>query len=472
MTHIKSKPNRRSVLKYLAYSAAALGTTFVPRAAGAFFPDQIRRDVCILGGGAAGIFSALKLRDRGFSVAVVERTERIGGHCETFRDPNTGVVIDIGVRIFPNQPLVVKTFGRYGISLEAAPLGGGQPPLQVDFATGQPVTPITSTPTEFGTALAKYIKILTNEYPFITTNGINLPDPVPAELLLPLRDFLENRGLMPGLARLLDFLQGFGPQLDITTLYALKNNDLNVSSAILTNSFLRAQGGADLFYKGAENELGNDIFKNANILSVSRPSKGPVQVFIKTPSGPQQILCDRLIVTFPPILENMQRLDLGKREFDIFRRFSPNFYWTSVAEISGLPPFQRVSNRSASLPFNVPQLPGLYGIAPSSAPNIYNLIYGSGTFISDFKVQQQIKRDVEQLSVVTGSSVTFNRFLLFKAHNPFALYVSPQDIQDGFYTRLNALQGQRNTFYLGAAFQTHSTLAVWSQAEELINTFT
>lgn len=471
MTHIKSKPNRRSVLKYLAYSAAAAGTTFVPRAAGAFFPDHIRRDVCILGGGAAGIFSALKLRDRGFSVAVVERTERIGGHCETFRDPNTGVVIDIGVRIFPNQPLVVNTFRRYGLSLEPAPSGGEQAPLQVDFTTGQPVIPVTSTAAEFGQALVKYIGILTNEYPFITTNGINLPDPVPAEILLPFRDFLEKRGLLPGLARLFDFLQGFGPQLDITTLYALKNIDLNVSSGIL-KGFLRAQGGADLFYKGAENELGNDIFKNANVLSVSRPRKGPVQVFIDTPSGRQLILCDRLIVTFPPILQNMQRLDLSKREFDIFRRFSPNFYWTSVAEISGLPPFQRFGNRSASLPFNLPQLPGLYGVAPSSAPNIYNLIYGSGTFVSNRAVQRQIKRDVEQLSLVTGSSVTFNRFLLFKAHNPFALYVSPQDIQDGFYTRLNALQGQRNTFYLGAAFQTHSTLAVWSQAEELINTFT
>lgn len=472
MTHIRSKFNRRSVLKYLAYSAAAAGTTFVPRTAGAFLPDHIRRDVCILGGGAAGVFSALKLHDRGFSVAVVERTDRIGGHCETFRDPNTGVVIDIGVQIFPNQPLLVNTFGRYGLSLQPAPSGGRQPSLQVDLATGQPVIPITPTPAEFGQALVKYIDILTNEYPFIATNGINLPDPVPAELLLPFRDFLEARGLLPGLARLFDFLQGFGSQPDITTLYALKNIDLNVSSAILTNGFLRAEGGCDLFYKEAENELGNDIFKNTNVLSVSRPTEGPVQVFINTPSGRQLILCDRLIVTFPPLLRNMQRLDLSKREFDIFRRFRPNFYWTSVAEISGLSPFQPVSNRSASLPFNVPQLPGLYSISPSSAPNIYNLFYGSGTFVSDRAVQRQIKRDVERLSVATGSSVTFNRFRLFKAHNPYALYVSPQDIQDGFYTHLNALQGQRNTFYLGAALQTHSTLAVWSQAEELVNTFT
>jgi hypothetical protein len=472
MTDIKNQPNRRSVLKYLAYSAAAAGTTFVPRSVGAFFPGHIRKDVCILGGGAAGIFSALKLRDRGFSVAVIEQTGRIGGHSETFRDPDTGVMINIGVQIFPNHPLVVNTYGRYGLSLQPAPSGGGQPPLLVDFATGQLVKPITSTPAEFGQALVKYINILTKEYPFIGTNGINLPNPVPAELLLPFKDFLEARGLLPGLARLFDFLQGFGSPLDMTTLYALKNIDLAVSSAILTNGFLRGEGGNDLFYKEAEKELGNSIFKNTNVLSVSRPTAGPVRVYINTPSGRQLILCDRLIVTFPPLLQNMQRLDLSRREFDIFRRFRSNFYWTSVAEISGLPPFQRVSNRSASLPFNVPRLPGLYGVSPSSAPNVYNILYGSDRVIPGRAVQQQIERDVERLSVATGSPVTFNRFRLFKGHNPYALYVSPQDIQNGFYARLKALQGQRNTFYLGSAFQTHSTLAVWSQAEELLNTFT
>jgi hypothetical protein len=258
----------------------------------------------------------------------------------------------------------------------------------------------------------------------------------------------------------------------MTTLYALKNIDLAVSSAILTNGFLRGEGGNDLFYKEAEKELGNSIFKNTNVLSVSRPTAGPVRVYINTPSGRQLILCDRLIVTFPPLLQNMQRLDLSRREFDIFRRFRSNFYWTSVAEISGLPPFQRVSNRSASLPFNVPRLPGLYGVSPSSAPNVYNILYGSDRVIPGRAVQQQIERDVERLSVATGSPVTFNRFRLFKGHNPYALYVSPQDIQNGFYARLKALQGQRNTFYLGSAFQTHSTLAVWSQAEELLNTFT
>jgi monoamine oxidase len=68
---------------------------------------EIERDVCIIGGGAAGTYAALGLRDRGRSVVVVEKSERLGGHCETFRDPASGAAIDIGVIVFPdNDPAV------------------------------------------------------------------------------------------------------------------------------------------------------------------------------------------------------------------------------------------------------------------------------------------------------------------------------------------------------------------------------
>jgi hypothetical protein len=41
-------------------------------------------------------------------------------------------------------------------------------------------------------------------------------------------------------------------------------------------------------------------------------------------------------------------------------------------------------------------------------------------------------------------------------------------IRDGFYAALQALQGHRDTYYAGAAFQTHSSAAIWAQLEELL----
>jgi len=46
--------------------------------------------------------------------------------------------------------------------------------------------------------------------------------------------------------------------------------------------------------------------------------------------------------------------------------------------------------------------------------------------------------------------------------------VKPRQIREGFYASLQALQGDRDTFYAGAAFQTHSSASIWAHLEELL----
>lgn len=50
--------------------------------------EIIRRDVCIIGGGATGTYAAVRLsQDMGKSVIVVEKTGRLGGHVGEYRPP-------------------------------------------------------------------------------------------------------------------------------------------------------------------------------------------------------------------------------------------------------------------------------------------------------------------------------------------------------------------------------------------------
>ena len=76
---------RRDVLKLLVSSAA--GSALATRPAKAAEGGAIHRDVCVIGGGSAGTYSAVRLRDLGHSVVVLERSNRLGGHAETFVDP-------------------------------------------------------------------------------------------------------------------------------------------------------------------------------------------------------------------------------------------------------------------------------------------------------------------------------------------------------------------------------------------------
>ncbi len=51
---------------------------------------------------------------------------------------------------------------------------------------------------------------------------------------------------------------------------------------------------------------------------------------------------------------------------------------------------------------------------------------------------------------------------------PYELRVSAQAIEAGFYGYLNALQGVRNTYWTGVAFDKHDSGDLWAFTEGLL----
>jgi predicted NAD/FAD-binding protein len=82
----------------------------------------ISRDFTIVGGGSAGTYAAIRLQDLGYSVTVIEQTERLGGHTQTYVDPATGETIDYGVRAWHKFPEVNNYFARLNVSLVSSDL--------------------------------------------------------------------------------------------------------------------------------------------------------------------------------------------------------------------------------------------------------------------------------------------------------------------------------------------------------------
>jgi squalene-associated FAD-dependent desaturase len=64
----------------------------VSRPAGAFSPEPPR--VAIVGGGLAGLATAVALADRGLRLTLLESRPRLGGRASSFPDPTTGKLID------------------------------------------------------------------------------------------------------------------------------------------------------------------------------------------------------------------------------------------------------------------------------------------------------------------------------------------------------------------------------------------
>ena len=113
--------------------------------------------------------------------------------------------------------------------------------------------------------------------------------------------------------------------------------------------------------------------------------------------------------------------------------------------------------------------PGTYSIRPSPAPGLFDVKYACDRYLPDRLVKRRIRGDVERVATENVGGLSFEGFAIFENHSPYSVAVQPRHIQDGFYGSLQALQGYRNTYYAGAAFQTHSSAAVWAHVEELLD---
>ena len=235
------KVTRRDTLKFGLAVGAAVGSAIGPRASRAAAATVIDCDVCIVGGGAAGTYAAVRLGDLGKSVMLLESSGRLGGHAQTVTDPATGVPIDIGVADFENTPLVTAYLNRFGVQT-ATSLPASQASANIDFRTGLAVTISPPSQAAVGAALAQYYEILTTEYPYLDA-GFQLPDPVPAELAAPFSSFVQTHGLQALVPTMFQYSQGAGNLLNDPALYVLKLFSLNVVGSILSGGFLNLPQG-------------------------------------------------------------------------------------------------------------------------------------------------------------------------------------------------------------------------------------
>lgn len=465
---------RRELLKLLGSSVAAgAGLAAIPRDALASAPIIVR-DVCVIGGGGAGAYAALRVRDQGKSVVVIERSSRLGGHAETYRDPGTGAPIDIGVQIFPDLPLVRNYFGRFGVPLITPPRGGGGTSVSVDFRTGLPVAAYAPTPAELGQALGIYLNLVSTRFAFLAADGYQLPasGPVLDELLLPFRDFANLYGLNALLPMFFMFEQGFGSLLDTTALYVLKNLNASVIGGILGGSFLAPPTGVGTLYDAVGAELGADVLLDAKVVAALRCTQPRAYVLVDTSTGLRIVDCKKLLFTAPPTLQNLLGFDLDARELRVFSRFRSNGYYTGVVELRGLPPGYSLANAAPETFENIAPMPGIFSVSASPVPGLFNVKYGSNGADPESKVRTRIAQAIERVKVPGLGRIKVTGFATFKSHSPYALMATPDAIRAGFYADLSSLQGRNHMYYAGAAHQTHSSAAIWSLVETLLPSLT
>ncbi|KAK8054807.1 Beta-cyclopiazonate dehydrogenase [Apiospora rasikravindrae] len=424
--------------------------------------DVYHRDVVIIGGGSSGVYSAMRLRDHGKTVMVVEKRDTLGGHAEAWVDPVSRTPVDIGVVVFANTSTVTDYFARFNLSLVLPTTTATPNSTFVDFSTGNVVNFTEPDAAAFSAAVDTYLDHL-NEFPALQ-GSFNMTYPVHPDLLLSFGDFVAKYNMSSLVPQVFRYNQGPAPLLNISMLYLFKYlNSGEISS--LKQGFLSVDRySVTELYRRAAGTLGIDVMFDSTVVEMDRSLPKEVRVAIRTPVGPKLVIAKTVLTTIPPILDNLVGYDLSAEERSLFSQFFANGYYTGVLNNTGLDPAAALVNHAPDRPYGIPDLPGIYAMHSTPLPGdrfVTNAFYGSPDVLPDDDVKADIVATIQRYQTANGMFVIEPNWLKFSSHAPFNLMVPNDKIADGFYEWLFALQGQRNTFYNGAAWHTQDSSALW-----------
>lgn len=395
----------------------------------------------------------------GHSVVLIEREARLGGHVNTYRDPVTNTTADYGVQIFSNRTVLRNFFKHFEIPLVKLPQGSGMPKT-TNFRTAEPVKASDPSAEQLAQALLAYDAQLA-KYPGLA-DGFILPSPVPEDLLLDFGDFLRKYDLEVLANLFFAYNQGAGNILAQPTLYMMKYFD-HIQVQDISQSAFVMNGLSDnqLLYDRAQKEPGKNVLLDTDILKIRRSRKGHV-VRVMTPGGPKTIHAKKSLLAIPPTVSNLKFLDLDPAETIVFSKLNGSSYWDAVVQDIGIPNTQTVRNIDPEAALDVPALPALYSLSSTKFDKTHFAYYGSPAKASEDEVRSTI---LDTLRRLRGGSSQDAKIVELHDHTPFMLTAPKEDVAAGFYDKMLALQGHKNTWWTGAAWQLQATAQLWNYTE-------
>ncbi|KAA8642433.1 hypothetical protein EYZ11_005608 [Aspergillus tanneri] len=423
----------------------------------------MRRDVVVVGGGASGTYAAIRLKDQGKSVVVVEKTGRLGGHAVTYEDPNTGGSVDYGVQLYDNSSLVRSFFSRLNTPLANMSFASFGKPVYADFEAGTLLN-LTG-----GTLGQDYITEL-NKYPYLE-NGFELPNPVPEDLLLPWGDYITKYNLDFSTAAATFARPAVpGNLLNILALYVFNNLNHLMLHEMSGAAVVNANRDNSELYRNAVPELQRDLLLHSTVIAGQRGprTRDGVRLIVKTPKGRKLIIAKQLILGIPPILENTRHFGLDSHEHSVLSHIYGLPYYGGVVNNTGLTPGFSYKNYAANTSYNLAEIPSVVTFNPSSVDGLFYYWYNAPKPVSQRRIEKDARDAIKTLQRITKSGTQLEpQFLAFSDFAPYSLKVSAKSIRNGFYNDMYGLQGHRNTWYTGTLFVTGSS-QVWNNTEEML----
>ncbi|RYP18443.1 hypothetical protein DL765_003955 [Monosporascus sp. GIB2] len=448
-------------------------------------PRSITRDVVIIGGGASGAHAAVRLKDMGQSIVLVEKQAILGGAVDTYTAPLAGTPVDYGVFSFIDYGNASAFLARLNISTAPTPQFVSAT-RYVDFTTGEELTSYVSPEwTDVAAALEVYLEQC-EKYEHMLVPGLwEFPEgaDIPEDLLMNFGEFAIKYGIEAALPSI--FIStglGVGRLADELTMTVMQTfgGQMARSTLGLQGSFVPASLRNQDIYDAIAALLSDDVLYSTTAVSAERSEDGVVVTVRNRKDGAlTAIHATRLLIAVPPLVDTLEPFDLDAQEVAVFSQ------WEYTREYALLvrSPFLTALNESvANLPLaaqpsdylRTPDVPFVDQFALLGGPDelVHSRIVGDEALDVD---GAKLLLRTQFNALVAGSDAASSagtgeelEIVAFSDHGPMHWRASAESYRRGFFRDLYALQGRRSTWYTGSAFASNFQTVLWEYNEVLL----
>ncbi len=402
--------------------------------------------VCIVGAGAGGLSAAYYLTQQGYQhVTVLESLDRVGGKCHSITYDSCS--FDLGANYVTEA---------YTEVLRLAELAGAEMytedptttlyiPEQGEPKYTKPLDAVRGKTSllQFGWATFRYFWERLKLNDIADRPGFGHISQYP-ELCVSFDEWLVNKRLteLRTLFEVPITIMGYGYLDEVPAPYALKYMSIKTFFNLVivglgwpTSWPKRFVDGFQRFWERIATGL--DVRLNVGIDRIERD--GIIRVFVNASEEPLEF--DKLILACPMTLDVLTRfLTLSKKEEELFRLVIINPYCLTSHVDTGLELPERIVGM---LP--LPELGKPFAITQQFQDNSLVQFYSrmdQEHTITKERVLEGIREYIQRLGGRAGDYHTYNEW-------PYFPHITAEDMKRGFYSQLEDLQGQQNTFYCG-----------------------
>jgi hypothetical protein len=429
--------------------------------------------IAIIGGGVSGITAAYALMKRGYRVSLFETATRIGGKVESVQVDGQTIELGAYFAMHDNKSLIrmakevgvlrlLPSWHRFQIVVQKSDGSRASFPLESYWGNYSTLDLIRG-------HVAFIWALHRPAFRKLFRPGFYALHPDLTSLTM--IEFANKYGFSSILEPFYNvgYACGYGAVKEHAALYSFKM--MQFMERVKRRRFLSFglhpglsmyEGGFQVLWEGIISRLVSDgltLRLGSQVTAVERKNlpDGHVQISITCKETVDNF--DALIVATPPE-QTLEYLDATVEERDLFKKVHNFDFHTIVFRARGLNENDWISLRYNMSRDRYGRVFTFYGGRTGSG--LFTGYYLSEGQIAPEEVDRNLADDLRSLGG-TLESVVLRRSWRYFPH------VKLTEISEGYYAKLNSLQGKRNTFFLGALFAFETTEHCAEFAEYLVD---